>query len=36
MDARGLASRPLVEGTMRGSMDLLAEWTMEADKVIVY
>jgi len=36
MDARGLASLPLVEGTVRGSMDLLAEWTMEADKVIVY
>jgi len=36
MDARGLASLPLVEGTMRASLDLLAEWTMEADKVIVY
>jgi len=36
MDARGLASLPLVDGTVRGSMDLLAEWTMEADKVVVY
>jgi sulfur relay (sulfurtransferase) complex TusBCD TusD component (DsrE family) len=36
MDARGLASLPLVEGTIRGSMDLLAQWTLEADKVIVY
>ncbi len=36
MDARGLASLPLVEGTTRASMDVLAEWTMEADKVIVY
>jgi sulfur relay (sulfurtransferase) complex TusBCD TusD component (DsrE family) len=36
MDARGLASLPLVEGALRGSMDLLAQWTMEADKVIVY
>lgn len=36
MDARGLASLPLVEGTVRGSMDLLAQWTMEADKVLVY
>ena len=36
MDARGLASLPLVEGAVRGSMDLLAQWTLEADKVIVY
>jgi sulfur relay (sulfurtransferase) complex TusBCD TusD component (DsrE family) len=36
MDARGLASLPLVEGALRGTMDLLAQWTMEADKVIVY
>ena len=36
MDARGLASLPLAEGTIRGSMDLLAQWTLEADKVIVY
>jgi sulfur relay (sulfurtransferase) complex TusBCD TusD component (DsrE family) len=36
MDARGLASLSLVEGTERGSMDLLAQWTVEADKVVVY
>jgi uncharacterized protein involved in oxidation of intracellular sulfur len=36
MDARGLASVPLVEGTRRGSLDLLAEWTLAADKVVVY
>jgi sulfur relay (sulfurtransferase) complex TusBCD TusD component (DsrE family) len=36
MDARGLASLPLIEGTVRGSMDLLAQWTMEADKVLIY
>lgn len=36
MDARGLASLPLVEGTVRGSMDLLAEWTLAADKVLIY
>jgi sulfur relay (sulfurtransferase) complex TusBCD TusD component (DsrE family) len=36
MDARGLASLPLIEGTARGSMDLLAQWTMEADKVLIY
>jgi sulfur relay (sulfurtransferase) complex TusBCD TusD component (DsrE family) len=36
MDARGLASLPLVEGVERGGMDLLASWTLEADNVIVY
>ena len=36
MDARGLASVPLVEGVVRGSMDLLAQWTLEVDKVVVY
>ncbi len=36
MDARGMASLPLVEGTQRGSMDLLAQWTLAADKVMVY
>jgi sulfur relay (sulfurtransferase) complex TusBCD TusD component (DsrE family) len=36
MDARGLASLALIDGAVRGSMDILAEWTMQADKVIVY
>jgi sulfur relay (sulfurtransferase) complex TusBCD TusD component (DsrE family) len=36
MDARGLASLPLVDGATRGSMDVLAEWTLEADKVLIY
>jgi hypothetical protein len=36
MDARGLASLPLVEGAERGNLDLLAAWTLEVDKVIVY
>ena len=36
MDARGLASLPLIDGAVRGSMDMLAEWTLEADLVIVY
>jgi sulfur relay (sulfurtransferase) complex TusBCD TusD component (DsrE family) len=36
MDARGLASLPLVEGAQLGSRDLLVQWTLEADKVIVY
>lgn len=36
MDARGLAALPLVDGVTRGSMDLLAQWTLEAEKVLVY
>jgi len=36
MDARGLASLALVEGAQRGSMDLLSQWTLESEKVIVY
>jgi sulfur relay (sulfurtransferase) complex TusBCD TusD component (DsrE family) len=36
MDARGLASLPLFEGAERGNLDLLAAWTLEVDKVIVY
>lgn len=36
MDARGLASVPLVDGATRASMVVLAEWTMQADKVVVY
>jgi len=36
MDARGLASVPVVEGALRGSLDLLAQWTLEVDKVLIY
>jgi uncharacterized protein involved in oxidation of intracellular sulfur len=36
MDARGMAAERLVEGTHRGSMDELAEWTQWADKVLVF
>ena len=36
MDARGIAADRLVEGTRRGSMDLLAEWPGQADKVLVF
>jgi sulfur relay (sulfurtransferase) complex TusBCD TusD component (DsrE family) len=36
MDARGLASLPLVEGAVRGSVALLAQWTLEVDKVLIY
>jgi uncharacterized protein involved in oxidation of intracellular sulfur len=36
MDARGLKESELVEGTHRGTMEELAEWTAWADKVIVF
>jgi sulfur relay (sulfurtransferase) complex TusBCD TusD component (DsrE family) len=36
MDARGLASLQLVEGAVRGSVPLLAQWTLEVDKVLIY
>lgn len=36
MDARGMAAERLVEGAHRGSMDELAEWTLWADKVLVF
>jgi sulfur relay (sulfurtransferase) complex TusBCD TusD component (DsrE family) len=36
MDARGLASVSVVEGAVRGSLDVLAEWTLEVDKVLIY
>jgi uncharacterized protein involved in oxidation of intracellular sulfur len=36
MDARGLTAEELVEGARRGSMDLLADWTAGADKVLVF
>lgn len=36
MDARGIAEDRLVEGARRGSMDLLTEWTEQADKVLVF
>jgi uncharacterized protein involved in oxidation of intracellular sulfur len=36
MDARGMSGERLVEGAVRGSMDLLTEWTEAADKVLVF
>jgi len=36
MDARGLKPETLVQGAHRSSMDELACWTKEADKVIVF
>ncbi|NQV55241.1 MAG: DsrE family protein [Rhodospirillales bacterium] len=36
MDARGLGDEELVEGTERGTMPQLAQFTIEADKVLVF
>jgi len=36
MDARGLADDQLIRGATRGNMELLAESTLWADKVLVF
>lgn len=36
MDARGIKDEELAEGTTRSSLDEWAEWTLWADKVIVF
>ena len=36
MDARGIADAELVTGAARGTMAQLAEWTVWADKVLVF
>lgn len=36
MDARGLRGDELAAGTQRGTLAQLAEWTAEADKVLVF
>lgn len=36
MDARGIGDDDLVEGTRRSTMDELARWTVQADKVLVF
>jgi uncharacterized protein involved in oxidation of intracellular sulfur len=36
MDARGLREAELAAGARRSSMDELTQWTLEADKVIVF
>jgi uncharacterized protein involved in oxidation of intracellular sulfur len=35
MDARGLRDEELIEGARRGTLAQLADWTVEADKVLV-
>jgi uncharacterized protein involved in oxidation of intracellular sulfur len=36
MDARGISDAQLTEGTRRSSMEELATWSREADKVLVF
>lgn len=36
MDARGLKDEELIEGAHRSTLAQLADWTAEADKVLVY
>jgi uncharacterized protein involved in oxidation of intracellular sulfur len=36
MDARGLADGDLIEGSRRSTLDELADWTLWADKVVVF
>ena len=36
MDARGLSDEDLVEGARRSTLKALAEWTTQADKVLVF
>jgi len=36
MEARGMTDAELAEGTTRGTMEMLTNWTQWADKVIVF
>ena len=36
MDARGIAPDELAEGAMRSTLDELTEWTIWADKILVF
>lgn len=36
MDARGLTDAEVIEGAKRSTLAQLADWTLEADKVIVF
>lgn len=36
MDARGMAEEQIVEGARRSTLKELAEWTVAADKVLVF
>lgn len=36
IDARGLATLPLIDGVERSTMGELAQWTVEADNVFTF
>jgi len=36
MDARGIAESEVIEGARRSTLAQLADWTVEADKVLVF
>lgn len=36
LDARGMAESDLAEGTKRGTLEQLADWTMWAEKVLTF
>ena len=36
MDARGLAEADLADGAKRSTLEQLAQWTVEADKILVF
>lgn len=36
MDARGLSEADMIEGAKRSTLAQLADWTLEADKVLVF
>lgn len=36
MDARGIGTDQLIEGARRGTLDQLAEWTIAADRILVF
>jgi uncharacterized protein involved in oxidation of intracellular sulfur len=36
MDARGLRDEEMIDGAQRGTLAQLADWTAEADKVLVF
>ena len=36
MDARGMTDAMLIEGAVRSTMDEVTDWTLAADKVLVF
>ncbi len=36
LDARGLEEKQLVEGAFRSTMEQLADWTLDADRIVTF